>query len=77
MYGFVHKAINWFRIKNLGLNSEERSRSADASGANQSEETIHSLARFPSENPNPVLRFSIHNKVFIYNNNPGKWALLN
>lgn len=30
-----------------------------------------SLSRFPSENPNPVLRFSIDEKVFIYNNNPG------
>jgi hypothetical protein len=72
MYGFVHKAMNWVSRKNLRPTGDERSRSADISVANQSEETIHSLARFPSENPNPVLRFSIHNQVFIYSNNPGK-----
>ena len=73
MYGFVNKAIKLLGLGNSGAKAEEKRGigSSDITGAKKSEENMESLARFPSENPNPVLRFSIHKQVFIYHNNPG------
>jgi len=43
----------------------------DVTGRRQAEETIRSLAQFPAENPNPVLRFS-GDGALLYANPPGK-----
>ncbi|HIA05205.1 MAG TPA: response regulator, partial [Flavobacteriales bacterium] len=74
MYGFVNKAIKLLGLGNSGAKAEEKRGigSGDITGAKKTEDSMESLARFPSENPNPVLRFSIHKQVFIYHNNPGK-----
>jgi sensor histidine kinase regulating citrate/malate metabolism len=36
------------------------------------EEMLESISRFPGENPFPVLRYSIENQSFIYNNSAGE-----
>ena len=52
-------------IGSIGINS-------DITQRKKVEAEMESLSRFPRENPFPVLRFSVDQRVFIYNNNPGE-----
>lgn len=48
----------------------------DITDQKKTEDTIRSLAQFPAENPNPVIRFSMEGAL-IYANDPGKrWLAL-
>jgi len=52
-------------IGSIGINT-------DITQRKKVEAEMESLSRFPRENPFPVLRFSVDQRVFIYNNNPGE-----